>query len=79
MTGESLGRALIKRKKTLLSDFFLNRFYRSFSKRFATLTRTCVFVVLNWNTEHLPNLNSCRNEKSVVLPYRRGTSLGLAG
>jgi len=47
MTGGSLGRTLTKRKRTLLSDFFLNRFYRSFSKRFATLTRACVFVVSN--------------------------------
>jgi hypothetical protein len=60
-------RALIKRKKTLLSDFFLNRFCRSFSKGFATLTRTCVFVVLNRNTDRALLGEAIRSVSHLVL------------
>src|SRR5437016_4099583 len=45
--GQPAIRALIKRKKTLLSVFFETGFCRNPSTNVRTLTRACVFVFLN--------------------------------
>jgi hypothetical protein len=44
-------RALIKRKRALLSDFFRTGFCRSSLDALCQPTRACVFVSLNRNTD----------------------------